>query len=142
MSGTLFSNQNNIQKVYFDCFTQCLSLFHQFKYQINIDGTVAAYRFPYLLAGDGVVFKQESEYYEHFYPELQPFVHYVPFKHDLSDLREKIQWARDNDDKVIDWFVCVYLAFVCNFDYRNLFEYFKFLLIKVLETGIVKNLLY
>ncbi|WAR13233.1 PLGT2-like protein [Mya arenaria] len=70
-----------------------------YKYQINIDGTVAAYRFPYLLAGDAVVFKQESEYYEFFYKELEPFVHYIPFKHDLSDLREKIQWAKENDDK-------------------------------------------
>ncbi|XP_052816662.1 protein O-glucosyltransferase 2-like [Mya arenaria] len=74
--------------------------FFKYKYQINIDGTVAAYRFPYLLAGDAVVFKQESEYYEFFYKELEPFVHYIPFKHDLSDLREKIQWAKENDDKV------------------------------------------
>ncbi|KAG1665371.1 KDEL motif-containing protein 1 [Nymphon striatum] len=44
-----------------------------FKYQINIDGTVAAYRFPYLLAGDSVVLKQESPYYEHFYGELRPW---------------------------------------------------------------------
>jgi hypothetical protein len=36
--------------------------FFDHKYQMNIDGTVAAYRLPYLLAGNGVVFKQESEY--------------------------------------------------------------------------------
>lgn len=67
---------------------------------MTLDGTVAAYRFPYLLAGDSVVLKQDSSYYEHFYKELEPYVHFVPFKRDLSDLMEKIQWAKDNDDKV------------------------------------------
>ncbi|BFZ13095.1 hypothetical protein BsWGS_16134 [Bradybaena similaris] len=74
--------------------------FFKYKYQLNIDGTVAAYRLPYLLAGDAAVFKQESEYYEHFYSRLKPDVHYVPIKQDLSDLLEKIQWAMSNDDKV------------------------------------------
>lgn len=69
----------------------------QYKYQINIDGTVAAYRLPYLLAGDSVVFKQDSPFYEHFYRDLLPNVHYIPFKHDLSDLVEKIKWAEAND---------------------------------------------
>lgn len=63
----------------------------QYKYQVNIDGTVAAYRLAYLLAGSGVVLKQESPYYEHFYSLLKPNVHYLPFKRDLSDLVEKVQ---------------------------------------------------
>ena len=46
------------------------------KYQLSIDGTVAAYRLPALLAGDSVLFKQDSKYVEHFYRELEPFVHY------------------------------------------------------------------
>ena len=72
----------------------------QYKYQLNIDGTVAAYRFPYLLGGGALVFKQDSNYYEYFYKSLKPNVHYIPFKRDLSDLKEKIQWAKENDDKV------------------------------------------
>ncbi|XP_066912321.1 protein O-glucosyltransferase 2-like [Clytia hemisphaerica] len=71
--------------------------FFKYKYQLNIDGTVAAYRFPYLLAGDSVVFKQDSHYYEHFYHDLQSMVHYIPFKRDLSDLEEKIKWAKSHD---------------------------------------------
>ncbi|XP_068428191.1 protein O-glucosyltransferase 2 isoform X3 [Clinocottus analis] len=71
--------------------------FFKYKYQINIDGTVAAYRLPYLLAGDSVVLKQDSGYYEHFYNELQPWEHYIPVRADLGDLLEKIQWARDHD---------------------------------------------
>ena len=73
--------------------------FFDHKYQLNIDGTVAAYRLPYLLAGSGVVFKQESSYYEHFYSGLQPWVHYIPVKQDLTDLLPRIDWARKNDQK-------------------------------------------
>jgi len=61
---------------------------------------VAAYRFPYLLALDAVVLKQDSEYYEHFYPQLKPWVHYIPVKRDLSDVIEKIKWARQHDEEV------------------------------------------
>jgi len=65
--------------------------FFRHKYQIAVDGTVAAYRLPYLLAGDSVVMKQASPYYEHFYSQLEPNVHYIPLKRDLSDLFKKIQ---------------------------------------------------
>lgn len=70
----------------------------QYKYQLNIDGTVAAYRFPFLLAGGSLVFKQTSKYYEHFYNELIPYEHFIPVKEDLSDLVEKILWAKENDE--------------------------------------------
>jgi Glycosyl transferase family 90 len=75
--------------------------FFEYKYQINIDGTVAAYRFPYLLAGGSTVFKQESTFYEHFYRHLKANVHYVPIKRDLSDLVDKIRWAQKNDEKAL-----------------------------------------
>ncbi|XP_038208405.1 protein O-glucosyltransferase 2-like [Zerene cesonia] len=71
--------------------------FFDYKYQINIDGTVAAYRLPYLLAGGALVLKQDSPYYEHFYRQLKPWVHYVPVSRDLSDLKERILWAKDHD---------------------------------------------
>ncbi|XP_073986537.1 protein O-glucosyltransferase 2-like isoform X2 [Rhodnius prolixus] len=74
--------------------------FFDYKYQLNLDGTVAAYRFPFLLIGDSVVFKQDSPYYEHFYSDLTPWVHYIPIKKDLSNLVELLKWAKRNDDKV------------------------------------------
>ena len=77
-----------------------LSYCLQHKYQINVDGTVAAYRLPYLLVGDSVVLKQDSIYYEHFYNELQPWKHYIPIKSNLSDLLEKLQCAKDHDEEV------------------------------------------
>uniref|UniRef100_A0A6J0UDJ2 Protein O-glucosyltransferase 3 n=1 Tax=Pogona vitticeps TaxID=103695 RepID=A0A6J0UDJ2_9SAUR len=74
--------------------------FFKYKYQVSIDGTVAAYRFPYLLLGDSLVIKQDSPYYEHFYMDLLPWHHYVPVKRNLEDLLEKIKWAKENDDFV------------------------------------------
>lgn len=38
-----------------------------------------------------------SDYYEHFYSDLRPGVHYIPFKSDLSDLIERIEWAKRHD---------------------------------------------
>ena len=69
-------------------------LFPQYKYQVSVDGTVAAYRFPYLLLGDSLVIKQASQYYEHFYMELAPWKHYVPVQRNSQDLLEKIKWAK------------------------------------------------
>ena len=74
--------------------------FFDYKYQLCLDGTVAAYRLPYLLAGGSVVFKQDSDYFEHFYKDLKPWQHFIPVKKDLSDLLERIKWAKDNDAEV------------------------------------------
>ncbi|XP_034542195.1 protein O-glucosyltransferase 3 [Notolabrus celidotus] len=71
--------------------------FFKFKYQVNVDGTVAAYRFPYLMLGNSLVLKQDSQYYEYFYTHLKAGTHYVPVKRNLSDLVEKIHWAKEND---------------------------------------------
>lgn len=62
-----------------------------------MDGTVAAYRFPYLMLGSSLVLKQDSQYYEHFYMHLKAGAHYVPVKRNLSNLLEKIKWAKEND---------------------------------------------
>lgn len=71
--------------------------FFEYKYQLSIDGTVSAYRFPYLLAGGSTVFKQNSKFYEHFYQDLEPGVHYIPIETDLSNLIDHLNWAREND---------------------------------------------
>ena len=35
---------------------------------------------------------QESAWTEHFHADLQPHVHFVPIKHDLSDLVDRFNW--------------------------------------------------
>ena len=71
-----------------------VALIFQYKYQVNVDGTVAAYRYPYLMLGDSLVLKQDSPYYEHFYMALKAWKHYVPIKRNLADLLEKVKWAK------------------------------------------------
>lgn len=73
--------------------------FFKYKYQVNVDGTVAVYRYPYLMLGDSLVLKQDLPYYEHFYVALGPWKHYVPIKRNLSDLLEKVKWAKENDEE-------------------------------------------
>lgn len=73
---------------------------------------MAAYRFPYLLAGDSLIFKQESIYNEHFYAALIPWKHFIPVKKDLSDLLEKLEWAKNNDQQVRAYYsLYAYISF-------------------------------
>ena len=72
----------------------------QYKYQLNVDGTVAAYRFPYLMSSDSLVMKQDSIYYEYFYRDLLPWQHYIPLRSDLSDVLEQVKWAKEHDEEV------------------------------------------
>lgn len=69
-----------------------------FKYLPVLDGwmcTIPGYQWR-LLSGS-LTMKQESDEVQYFYSALKPFVHYIPIQHDMSDLVEKIEWARAHD---------------------------------------------
>jgi hypothetical protein len=71
----------------------------QYKYLPVIDGIMCTYPgYQWRLLSDAVVFKQQSDQIQWFYGALEPYVHYVPIKNDLSDLIDQIKWARENDD--------------------------------------------
>jgi len=72
----------------------------KYKYIISVDGNSWANRLPTLLLGGGVIFKQESSYYQWWYSLLTPYTHYIPIKHDFSDLIDRIKWAREHDAQV------------------------------------------
>lgn len=72
-----------------------------FKYVLNIDGHVSAFRLGHELQMGSVVLLAKSHYYIWFSKMLIPFVHYVPVKCDLSDLFDVIEWCRNNDDKCL-----------------------------------------
>lgn len=70
----------------------------RYKYHLAIDGVTCS--FPatqWKLLSGCLTFKQDSDDIMYFYGEMKPWVHYVPVKNDLSDLQEKIQWARSHD---------------------------------------------
>ena len=71
----------------------------QFKYILNIDGHVSAFRLSHELSLNSVVLLPESKFYMWFSKMLKPFIHYVPIKSDLSNLIEMIEWCKNNDEK-------------------------------------------
>ena len=68
------------------------------KYIFIIDGNCIASAHQWVFASGSVpimVTHPDNEYW--FKKYLKPMVHYVPIKHDLSDLTEKIEWLVSND---------------------------------------------
>jgi hypothetical protein len=73
----------------------------RYKYQILVDGHVSAFSRAYWeLFSNCVIFKQESLWYQWYYSQLQPYVHYIPYKADASDLVEQLMWAMQHDEEV------------------------------------------
>ncbi len=72
-----------------------------YKYQILVDGHVSAYRLIWLMMFKSVILYIDSEYGWKiwFQKLLVPYKHYIPIKKDLSDLAEKIEWCKKNDNK-------------------------------------------
>jgi len=70
-----------------------------YKYLINIDGHVSAYRLSLELESGSCILMVESKYRLWYKDMLKPYIHYIPIKSDLSDLIEKIKWCKNNDEK-------------------------------------------
>ncbi|KAI9018415.1 glycosyl transferase family 90-domain-containing protein [Hyaloraphidium curvatum] len=69
-----------------------------YKYAVIVDGnTGVASRSARFLAGGSALLWQQTPYAEFFYSLLRPWVHYIPLEHNLTDLEDKILWARAND---------------------------------------------
>lgn len=71
----------------------------KYKYILNLDGHVAAFRLGHEFSLGSVILIPNSKYYLWFSYLLKPYENYVPVKEDLSDLIDQIKWCRDNDDK-------------------------------------------
>lgn len=74
----------------------------RYKYQILADGHVSAFSRAYWqLFSNCVIFKHDSVWYQWFYRGMKPYVHYIPYKYDSSDLIEKLQWAATHDNEAL-----------------------------------------
>ena len=69
------------------------------KYIIHIDGNVNAYRLLTTMRTGSLILRVESEYRSWVDHLIQPGVHYVKIKADLSDLKNRIEWCMKNDEK-------------------------------------------
>lgn len=71
-----------------------------YKYVIAIEGAAAADRLYWQLFSGSVVLVPDSPWSVFAVTDLlQPFVHYVPIRYDLSDLVEKVVWLQAHDDE-------------------------------------------
>lgn len=71
----------------------------EYKYILNIEGHVAAYRLSYELSSGSVILLVESEWKMWYQYKLRPYFHYVPVEADLSNLTTQIEWCISNDEK-------------------------------------------
>uniref|UniRef100_A0ABI7Y8B2 Protein O-glucosyltransferase 1 n=1 Tax=Felis catus TaxID=9685 RepID=A0ABI7Y8B2_FELCA len=68
------------------------------RYLFNFRGVAASFRFKHLFLCGSLVFHVGDEWLEFFYPQLKPWVHYIPVKTDLSNVQELLHFVKANDD--------------------------------------------
>ena len=72
----------------------------QYKYLVDVDGNSCTYeRCFWLLLSNSLVLKQITPNIQWYYRGLTPYFHFLPLKEDLSDLLEKIEWAKAHDEE-------------------------------------------
>lgn len=70
-----------------------------YKYLPVLDGHMCTYPgYQWRLLSNSICLKQESNQVQWFYKALQPYEHYIPVANDLSDIEDKIAWAKQHDE--------------------------------------------
>ncbi|XP_074644839.1 protein O-glucosyltransferase 1-like [Tubulanus polymorphus] len=72
----------------------------KYKFLFNFRGVAASFRLKHLFLCGSTVFHVGDEWLEFFYPALKPWVHYIPVKKDLTNVRTLLEFAKENDDSV------------------------------------------
>lgn len=72
-----------------------------YKFLINVDGHVSAFRLSLELSmGSCILLVESPEKWKMWFSDLlEPYVHYIPIKSDLSDLMDQLSWCLKNDSK-------------------------------------------
>jgi EGF-domain serine glucosyl/xylosyltransferase len=71
----------------------------KYKYLPALDGYMCTYPgYQWRLLCNSVCFKQSSKEVQWFYSALKPYEHYIPIENDMSDLLDKVKWAKDSDE--------------------------------------------
>lgn len=69
-----------------------------FKFLPDIDGNSCTYsRLHWILYSDSLCLKQTSNFEQWYYTGIKAHKHFIPFKADMSDFYQIIQWAKRND---------------------------------------------
>ena len=70
-----------------------------YKYILNVEGHVAAFRLGYEMSYGSVILLVDSEWKLWYSHMIHPWIHYVPVKADMSDLVEMVMWCEANQDR-------------------------------------------
>ena len=71
----------------------------QNKYLLSLEGNDVSSGLKWMLLSKSVVFMPTSTYESWaLESQLRPFIHYVPVQRDLSDMHERLKWAKSNDE--------------------------------------------
>ena len=100
-----------------------------YKYLVSVDGNSCSWmRVPWILVSNSLLIKQETYDFQWFYPAMKPYVHYVPVKMDLSDLVEKVEWCKENDEIVKEISKRATEFAMANLKYLDGYEHLLFIL--------------
>jgi hypothetical protein len=80
-------------------FYSWLQIKNKFKYLINLQGHTYCTKIYTMLFCKRTVFYSRPKTVYKWEEDLEPWVHYVPVKEDLSDLLEHYEWAENNPEK-------------------------------------------
>lgn len=70
-----------------------------FKFLVDIDGNANSWNFIQRLRMGCCILKVDSPWIQWFDHRIEPWVHYVPVKADLSDLLERAEWCLTHDSE-------------------------------------------
>jgi hypothetical protein len=71
----------------------------RYRYLIDLQGRGYSARVKLLLFSGRPLFLQARRWKEFYYCDLEPMVHYVPVREDLSDLGQMLEWAEAHPDQ-------------------------------------------
>lgn len=70
-----------------------------YKYIVNVDGHVSAFRLSIELSMGSVILLVDSPWKIWYRDLLVPYEHYVPVREDMTNLIDQIKWCREHDDE-------------------------------------------
>ena len=107
-----------------------------YKYILNLDGHVAAFRLGHELSLKSVILLPKSKYYLWFSNLLKPYEHYIPIEEDLNDLIDKVKWCINNDDKCKEIAINAYNFYKKYLEKDGIYDYMQNLLCKIAPTSL------
>lgn len=106
-----------------------------YKYIINVEGYVSAFRLTYLFGFKSVVLYVDSIYKPWYFCFLKDYENVIFIKKDLSNLADVITWLKTNDDKAKKIAENGYKLYKTQFSKKGMLDYTELLLNRIAENN-------